>query len=137
MQTVSICDENFSVHFPCCGKQSVSVTGEVQPCKHLVSVTSNEADEPWFVGAGVTPAENDEEDVVQSLRKRFRGRGFLMYVLSQRSRCMFDRWVCVDRPSSHHTASACTVGTSRRVETCGTVHRFRLSRSCLYRQARS
>ena len=88
MQTGSICDENFSVHCPCCGKESVSVTGEVQLCKHLVYVTSNETEEPWFVGAGVTPAENDEEDVVQSLRKRSRRRGFLMSVFSQRSKCM-------------------------------------------------
>jgi len=64
------------------GTRSLSTEGEVKSCKRLVYVTSNETEEPWFVGAGVTPAEIDEEDVVQSLRKRFRGRGFLMYVLS-------------------------------------------------------
>ena len=111
--------------------------GEVKACKHLMYVTSNETEEPWFVGAGVTPAENDEEDVVQSLRKRFRGRGFLMSVLSQRSKCMLDRWMFLDHPSRNHTPSACTLGTSRWGDGSGTVHSDRSSRSASSQQARS
>jgi hypothetical protein len=60
-----------------------------------------------------------------------------MYVLSQRSKCMLYRWVCVDRPSSHHTASTCTVGTTQQVGACGTVRSCQLSRVSSTQQARS
>ena len=83
MQIVEVCDAEFKPHCPCCGKASFNAEGDVKPCKHLVFVGSSETpDESWYESVPVL-GEDDFENLVKVLKRKFRRPEYVMFLLFQ------------------------------------------------------
>ena len=89
MQSVEICDSDINLLYcPFCGMAAFTAEREVQPCPHMVFVSSNETPEdPWYIHPSIPPRsleQNDDEvTIVDALNRAFPEDDKILFILSE------------------------------------------------------